>query len=149
MQTELTSAQQAAVNAESTQQELSQVQAELKALQGSCHTLQQELQASKAELEALQGKHETLQQEVRAAQPVDGAAGPQSQLTSPSLSRQQSAWSQTLDQPSASMTTTEADLVEAASEAIQAQVSTLARCICGSSANNTAWQSGSACFAAL
>ena len=89
--------------------------------------LKQQLVQLQADLYSSQARSAALEQQLEDAKAQASSAPSQAEIPrplSPSHSLQQSG-QQNMEQPSASMTTAEADLVEAASNAIQAQVSTM------------------------
>ena len=88
--------------------------------------LKQQLVELQADLHSSQARSAALEQQLKDAKAQASSTPSQAEMPrplSPSPSLQQSG-QQNIEQPSASMTTAEADLVEAASNAIQAQVGT-------------------------
>ena len=105
VETSLDSTEESAADAEPLKQQLVQLQADLHSSQARAAALEQQLEDAKAQASSIPSQAEM---------PCP---------LSPSPSLQQSG-QQNMEQPSASMTTAEADLVEAASNAIEAQVGT-------------------------
>ena len=105
---ESTEPQEAASSAETTKQQLTQLQAELQCARAQTASLQQQLD------------------DVKSQASVPGMqTGPSHCLSRGGSSAFRQSGEQLLDRPSVSMTTAEADLLEAASNAIQAEVSVL------------------------
>lgn len=105
VETSLDSTEESAADAEPLKQQLVQLQADLHSSQARAAALEQQLEEAKAQASSIPSQAEM-------PRPL-----------SPSPLLQQSG-QQNIEQPSACMTTAEADLVEAASNAIQAQVGT-------------------------
>ncbi len=105
VQTSPNSTEESAADIEPLKQQLVELQADLHSSQARSAALEQQLEDAKAQASSTPSQAEM-------PRPL-----------SPSPSLQQSG-QQNMEQPSASMTTAEADLVEAASNAIQAQVGT-------------------------
>ena len=126
LQDSLIAAQEAAFAAEPVKEKLVQLQADLQASQDRTAALQQLLNAQSGTLHANAHPKDTLSRNdslqqlglSRSTSSRQDSGGGDNEQAGPSSAHN-------IDQPSASMTTAEADLVEAASIAIQAQVTPL------------------------
>ena len=128
-QAQLEASQEAAAEAAGVQQELLQLQSRLTASEQQAAQSKHLMSQLQSDLQSAQQLAGSLQQQLDRAKAEASSQGPAHHSRSSSRSEVELSVSRTqsqqqeMEQPSGSMTTTEADLVEAASNAIQAQAS--------------------------